>query len=253
MPTAADYDDGFGVMAGSHWMRTVFPATLDPDLPAEVEPFSFVPLAGLAELAGALAAGPGATVVDLACGRGGPGMWVARATGAALVGVDWSAVGVAHATARVDAFGLTGRARFTVGDLAATGLPDGCADAAMCVDAFQFAPDPVAAAREAYRIVRAGGRFALTCWEARERGDPAVPDRFRDLDLAGALSTAGFTAVDVRERPDWETRLTAVFAAALAAPEDPDDKGLAILREEAAASKPWRDRVRRVLVAAAHP
>ena len=31
---------------------------------------------------------PGSLLVDLACGRGGPGLWLARQIGAALVGVE---------------------------------------------------------------------------------------------------------------------------------------------------------------------
>src|SRR4051794_1606455 len=159
------FDEGFARVERSVWLRTTFGAVLDPDLPAEVEPFSFVPVDGLRELAAALRLGRGDVLVDLACGRGGPGMWVARETGAVLVGVDGSAVGVAQAAARAGLFGLEETARFVVGDLAATGLPDACADGVMSVDAIQFASDPVACAREVLRVLRPGRWFALTNWE----------------------------------------------------------------------------------------
>ena len=44
--------------------------------------------------------GPGQAMLDLACGRGGVGLWLARATGAQLTGVDFSPVGITAATAR---------------------------------------------------------------------------------------------------------------------------------------------------------
>jgi ubiquinone/menaquinone biosynthesis C-methylase UbiE len=88
------------------------------------------------------ARGARAVLVDLACGRGGPGLWLCRATGADLVGVDWSPVGVdwspvavREATGRATDFVPSDRVRFLVGDLAASGLPDECADAVVCLDA----------------------------------------------------------------------------------------------------------------------
>jgi hypothetical protein len=48
-------------------------------------------------------------------------------------------------------FGLGGRARFAVGDLTDTGLPQASADAAVSIDASHFAADPAAAAVEACR------------------------------------------------------------------------------------------------------
>ena len=63
----------------------------------------------------------------MACGRGGYGLEVAARTGARLVGVDFSAEAVrqAHEQARR----LGAEADFRIGDLAATGLDAGSADA----------------------------------------------------------------------------------------------------------------------------
>jgi SAM-dependent methyltransferase len=83
----------------------------DPDLPGEVEPFSFVSAVLLGHVARALGLSPGETLVDLGCGRGGPGLWLARRAGASLVGVDFSAVAVGQASRRAGPFGLQGEAR----------------------------------------------------------------------------------------------------------------------------------------------
>src|SRR5215472_835324 len=48
-------------------------------------------------------------------------------------------------------------AEYLVGDLAATGLRAGSADAVLCVDAIQFAAQPAAAYRELARILAPGG------------------------------------------------------------------------------------------------
>lgn len=157
------------------------------DYPAEVQAFGMTTWWVLGRYVSELRIGPGMQLVDLACGRGGPGLWVARATGAALTGVDWSAQGIASAQRRAADFVPEGRARFQVGELTATGLPDASADAAMCADAIFFATDRVAAFAEVARILRPGARFVFTCDEddRRER-QSAVPD-WTPLAEAGGL------------------------------------------------------------------
>jgi SAM-dependent methyltransferase len=247
------FDEGFARVEQSIWLRTRFGLILDRELPVEVEPFSFVPLDGLREVAAALELCQGEMLVDLACGRGGPGMWLAQKAGAALTGVDGSAVAVAQAKARASLFDLEGLARFVVGDLADTGLPEACADGVVCIDAFQFAADPVLCGREVLRVLRSGRRFVLTTWEPRRLGDTDLPDRFRNLDLAQALTAAGFAAAQVRERPAWEPGRRAVYEAALAAGDPGDDEGLAMLQDEAKAGAAMSARLRRVLAIAQRP
>ncbi len=149
-PTAADFDEAFSAAAASPGIRRVWELAA-PDLPPQVEPFSFVSVGLLRQVAQALSLSPGQTLVDLGCGRGGPGLWLAREADVSLVGVDFSAVGVDQAAHRATLFGLAGRARFVVGDLTRTGLPAASADAAVSIDAFHFATDAAAAAGEARR------------------------------------------------------------------------------------------------------
>jgi hypothetical protein len=76
-PTAADFDEEFAAAAASAGLRQVWQSA-DPELPVEVEPFSFMSAALLDHVSRALDLVPGQTLVDLACGRGGPGLWLAR-------------------------------------------------------------------------------------------------------------------------------------------------------------------------------
>jgi SAM-dependent methyltransferase len=246
------FDRTFLTAERSVWLREVFPSAFDADLPPEVEPYSFVPLSGLEEIAAALRVRVGGLVVDAACGRGGPGMWVARQVGAGLCGIDSSPVAVAAALRRRDAFGLGSRARFTVGDLTDTGLDAGVADAVMCVDALQFASDRNLVAGELRRVLRPGGRLVLTCWEARTRADAAVSERFATLRCGEVLRDAGFVEVEVVERPEWEQRRRAAYEAALEVGRS-DDPGVTMMQAEARTGLAQLSLVRRVLAVGTAP
>jgi SAM-dependent methyltransferase len=248
--TASYFDQWFADIAASDARQRLFTQCLG--LPPEVGPSDLVPLAGLQTIASALRLAAGDTLVDLACGRGGPGMWIARETGAALIGIDFSAEAVAQASQRRVLFGLEAEATFAVGSLEETGLSTGCADAVVCIDAFQFASDRAAAAQEIRSVLRPGGRVVLTSWEALDRDDLELPERLRTLDLAGSLKGAGFTAVAVDEQPEWYEIERTLWQAALEidAGEDP---AMVSTRDEATRSLVTFGRNRRVMATAVAP
>jgi ubiquinone/menaquinone biosynthesis C-methylase UbiE len=251
LPTAAGFDTEFAAVTGSPGVRQVWRQAA-PDLPPEIEPYSFVSVALLGHVADALALSPGKTLVDIGCGRGGPGLWLAQSQDTLLIGVDFSAVAVQQATARAALFGIADRARFVVGDVAATGLPDGAADAVASIDALHFAADPTAAAREAWRLLRPGGRLVLTNWQPRSPADSQLPSRMR-IDWAATLRSAGFEDVRVESRPEWHDLFTRVFQVALELGDPGEDVGLASLQDEARRALPIAQLVDRVVGTAIRP
>jgi SAM-dependent methyltransferase len=145
---------------------------------------------------------------------------------------------------------LGGDAGFFVGDYTAAGLRDGCADAVVCVDAMQFADPPLAGLRECRRLLSAGGRIAVTAWEALDPADERQPERTRRMNLARDLAAAGFGRVEVTERPDWLAAERALWEAAAVAPRSAGDPGLTSLRDEGIRSLEVFGGKRRVLAAA---
>jgi SAM-dependent methyltransferase len=181
--------------------------------PAAADPSGYVSVTELWRLALELRVGRGQRVADVGCGRGGPGLWVAAATGAALTGIDIDEAELAAARHRADQAGLADRAAFRRGSFAHTGLPDGGADAVMSLDALLFAPDKRAAAAELARITVAGGRLALTSWDYHRRpaGRPAQVADQRPL-----LEAAGFDVLSYEETHDWRERQERTGRALLA-------------------------------------
>jgi SAM-dependent methyltransferase len=239
-----DWDDWHSDIAGSAAAGRLVRQELG--LPDGFPSNSLLPWAGIAGVADALRLAPGSLVVDLACGRGGYGLEVARRAAARLVGLDISTVAIRVARVAREAAGAEG---FVVGDYTAAGLRDGCADAVMCVDAIQFADPTLAGLTECHRLLRPGGRLALTCWEALDPDDERQPERLQRMNLARDLPAAGFGQVQVTEQPSWRTAELALWQAAAAT--DPDgDPGMTSLREEAVRVLTRFDGVRRILAVA---
>ncbi|HEX4704264.1 MAG TPA: class I SAM-dependent methyltransferase [Pseudonocardiaceae bacterium] len=167
--TSHDYD--IAHKAGTHpLMGELFDRAFGADRPSEVDPFSSCTWWTLGQAVATLRVPAGGLLADLGCGRGGPGLWLARALSARLVGVDFSPVAVALATERAADFVPPGRAEFHVGTFADTGLPDGIADGAISVDALPFAPDRAAALAELHRILAPGARAVITVAEVADPG-----------------------------------------------------------------------------------
>jgi len=179
---SGDYDAAHAGVDASPLMRQLWSQAMGDQYPAEVEPFSSCSWWLLGQVVSALRLRPDGLLVDLGCGRGGPGLWLARALAARLVGIDFSSVAVGLATARAGAFVPPGRVDFRRATFERTGLPDGCADGVVSVDALPFADDRAAALREVRRILVPGGRAAVT---VRER--PAGADDWPTMSAAAGL------------------------------------------------------------------
>jgi ubiquinone/menaquinone biosynthesis C-methylase UbiE len=163
----------------------------------------------------------GDTLVDVACGAGGPGLWAAQETGASLIGVDPAAPGLAAARARATRVGLDGRAEFRLGSFERTGLDDATADAVITIEAFQYAPAKRAALEEFGRILKPGGRVGIVCFEvdpAKVRGVPVLGvDPIADY--SPLLQETGFTIDAYEETAGWAERVYTTFSKVVDAGE----------------------------------
>jgi hypothetical protein len=121
----------------------------------------------------------------------------------------------------------------------------------MCVDAVQFGEPPLAALLEFRRLLRSGGRLALTCWEAADASDERVPPRIRAVDLRRDLTRAGFLEVEVHEKPAWRELERTMWEDAVAA--DDTDPAVRSLQAEGRRSLATFDSLRRVFATAGAP
>lgn len=79
--------------------------------------------------------GPGSRVLDIASGRGGPALVLARTFGCSVEGIEVAPEFHAASVERAAAEGLDDRLSFRLGDASALGLEPGAYDAALCLGA----------------------------------------------------------------------------------------------------------------------
>ena len=111
---------------------------------------------------------PGERVLDVCCGSGASAIPAAETVGAAgsVVGVDLAENLLELARSKARQRGLT-NIEFRSGDMTQLPFDEGSFDVAVCVFGIFFVPDMEAALRGLKRVVRSGGRVAITTWGPR--------------------------------------------------------------------------------------
>ena len=164
----------------------------------------------------AVGARPGIALLDVCCGHGALTA-AAVGRGAEVTGLDFSAAMLEEARRRAPA------ARLLEGDAQAMPFAAGSFDAVICTLGLPHLPDPQRGLAEMRRVLREGGRLAVSDWcgphfnaafrialtavrdqgdEAAAAGMPAAPAMCAFSDPAFAaerLGAAGFSGIAVRE------------------------------------------------------
>ncbi|MFI1830713.1 methyltransferase domain-containing protein [Streptomyces sp. NPDC020412] len=186
------YDEFHTARASTHLVAQLYAQAMGEDYPEEITPSSSCDWPLIATLIRQLKLRPNQRLLDLGCGTGGIGLWLARALHTHLTGIDISPQAVRLATQNQTDFLPPNRAAFRTATLDHTGLPDQHANGAVCIDAFTKALNPTAALREFHRVLRPGARIILTTAGRRPDTTPRWP---------GRAAAAGLELEDVEERP----------------------------------------------------
>jgi len=153
-------------------------------------------------------------LLDVGCGSAG--MLVEPAAELPFVaGLDASEIQLGMARERLAERIAAGTAEIVKGDAMALPWDDERFSVVTSINAMKFFPEPAGALREMYRVLRFGGRLAITMGEAEyapEGSTEAVVDGFgqwqwSDVSARRALDEAGFS--------DIETSVMPVFSKAL--------------------------------------
>ncbi len=200
---AADFSKAFEAPVSAVQSR-IWAEVYGDQYPAGLDTYSYLTNHELDRAFHELALPAGGLLGDLACGRGGPGLWLANRSRARLIGVDVARSALTAARLRARALGMAAVAEFSQGTFGATGLAEASLDGVVTFDALLFSPDKRAAVAEMARIIKPGGRVVMTTWDYHRQPTgrpPQVPDH-RPL-----LEQAGFSVVAYDETPRWREYL----------------------------------------------
>jgi SAM-dependent methyltransferase len=150
---------------------------------------------------------PNEVVVDFGCGGGIDIILAAHKVGpqGRVVGVDFAPQMIERARQTVAEAGLQDRQiELHIANMESTLLQDSLADVVISNCVINLCPDKVAVYQEASRILRAGGRLAISDIVLTEKVDPELQERFRST-WAGCLGGA------IPQEEYWQTVRKAGF------------------------------------------
>jgi arsenite methyltransferase len=136
--------------------------------------------------------GPDERLLDIGCGQGESALLAARESGSQVVGVDLGDSAIAAARAETQAQELDDGVRFVCGDATELPFPDSSFDALLLECTLSTVVDKERAVDEMRRVLRAGGRAAIS---------DVVVDRERLPEtLAGPLAAMACVGAALDER-----------------------------------------------------
>lgn len=129
--------------------------------------------------------GSSSNVLEVACGSGGPALFMARATGCRILGIDNNENAIAAANKAAQQRQLDSQVRFQLAN-ASRPLPfeDEAFDAIVCIDAINHLPDRSRIFAEWRRVLKPDGRILFT--------DPIVVTGLLSSEEIAARSSIGY-------------------------------------------------------------
>jgi len=240
------FEDVYSVEHYGPTFRQIYADTFGDEYAEEVDACGFTTKTDLENLKDRLELKQDELLGDLACGRGGNGLYIARELGVRLKGLDLSEKAVATAQKRIDSFGMQHRAEFVSGDIRELPYKNDEFDAALCVDTLYMVPDKRAALHEIARIVKPNRVFAVLTWEMH------IP--FAVKDYRPLFEECGFKVDSYDEIPGWYERQKGIFEGFLkhrnTLIEEMGAKTAAVWINCAKTELPKLDKMRRVFIVA---
>ncbi len=141
----------------------------------------------------------GDSVLDIGCGKGGPGLRLAEKHGLKLIGIDLIPEAIYEADLFKAKFDLDFEAKFKVGGFCEIPLSDSTIDVVISIDAFWMVHDKVTALNELKRVMKEEKKFVFTTWDSTY------------FDQTALLEECGYKVISIKETEKWKEYQTKVY------------------------------------------
>jgi len=116
-------------------------------------------------------------VLDAGCGLGGSSLWLAQTIGCCVTGITIVPAQITQAQKYAKTYGVMDKTHFQLEDFAHTSFPAGAFDVVWAVESVVHAESKAAFLREAFRLLRPGGRLIMAEYTLREQPPLSQPER----------------------------------------------------------------------------
>ncbi len=163
-------------------------------------------------LAGLAGIKNGDVVLDAGCGVGGSSLWLASQRGCNVTGISLNAKQVEKAAAYSTEAGLSASLKFEQKNYLHTGYPSGSFDVVWAIESVCYADDKSEFMREAFRLLKRGGRLIVADFFKADNLSPNENDAVRRWaagwaindyatleDFQAGLHATGFQEIEVQD------------------------------------------------------
>ncbi len=232
------YHDYYQFKGRSQWMEKIWSEAFADQYPEGLEHYGYLTLQDLGIIASRLDLAPGSRLLDIGCGKGGPGLKIAQDLQLKLTGVDVIPEAVEQAEVFKTAFDLVYPAHFEVGEFFSLPLEDASVDAVICIDSLWASTNKIQALAEANRVMKPGAKFIFTYWD------------LHTVEAIPLLEQSGLKFISREDTPNWKEYQQRVYAGIEKYKDElvaEMGEGANMLLYEATASPPYLDlSVRRI-------
>ncbi|MBK6904318.1 MAG: methyltransferase domain-containing protein [Saprospirales bacterium] len=157
--------------------------------------------------------GPECRVLDAGCGLGASALWLAKNRGAQVTGINLVSGQVSAASKLAEKNGLEGLLQFVQADYHQTPFPDESFEVVWACESLCHSPDKRAFYREAFRVLRPGGRLVMAEYIRSARpldlkrealladwlSGWAIPDIDTPEEHSSNALEAGFAGIEIKD------------------------------------------------------
>lgn len=193
------YQQYFKFPGRSQWMEKIWSEAFGDNYPVGIDHFGYLTNHDLEIMTRWLDSSPGDTMLDIGCGKGGPGLRLAEQLDLQLTGIDIVPEAVEQANLFASSFDLKYPATFKVGEFYGIPLPEQCMNSVISIDSLWSVPDKIIALKIIKRVMKPGAKLIFTHWDMLAQ-DP-IP----------LLEDSGLKFIQREDTPNWKSYQQKVY------------------------------------------